>query len=61
MSEGLAVFWHADALAFDTGAGVFEAPPSPPLDIQMPHPEDPERIRTIRSVLQGGPVADRLG
>ena len=60
MNERLAVFWHADALAFDTGAGVFEAPPSPLLDIQMPHPENPERIRNIRSVLQRGPVADRL-
>ena len=60
MNERLAVFWHADALAFDTGAGVFEAPPSPLLDTQMPHPEGPERIRNIRSVLQRGPVADRL-
>jgi len=59
-SERLHVFWHQDCLSHDTGAGVFEGVPSPLLDIQMPHPEGPDRLVNMRSVLQRGPVAPLL-
>jgi acetoin utilization deacetylase AcuC-like enzyme len=54
------VFWHDDVLAHDTGAGVFEVPPSPLLEIQMPHPEGPNRIRNMKHALEHGPNATRF-
>lgn len=56
----LDVFWHEDVLTHDTGAGVFEAPPSELLDLQTPHPEGPDRIVNMRSILLRGPVAPYL-
>ncbi len=54
------VFWHDDVLYHDTGWGVFEAPPSPLLTVQSAHPEGPDRIRNMKSVLQRGPVAPHV-
>ncbi|HEU4976501.1 MAG TPA: histone deacetylase [Baekduia sp.] len=54
------VFWHDAALEHDTGSGHFELDPSDLLDVQELHPENAERIRNMRSVLQRGPIADRL-
>lgn len=54
------VFWHDDVLFHDTGYGVFEAPENPLLTVQSPHPEGPDRIRNMKSVLQRGPVAPHL-
>ncbi len=59
-TERLAVFWHDDVLTHDTGAGVFEAPPSPLLAEQVMHPESAMRLRNMRSILQNGPVAPRI-
>jgi acetoin utilization deacetylase AcuC-like enzyme len=54
------VFWHDAALAHDTGAGLFETDPSELLDVQELHPENAERVRNMRSVLQRGPIAPHL-
>jgi acetoin utilization deacetylase AcuC-like enzyme len=58
--QPLQVFWHDDALAHDTGSGVFEHPPSPLIEVSELHPENDVRIRNIRSCLREGPLADRL-
>jgi acetoin utilization deacetylase AcuC-like enzyme len=54
------VFWHDDTLLHDTGAGVFEHPPSPLIEVSELHPENDVRIRNIRSCLKLGPIASRL-
>jgi acetoin utilization deacetylase AcuC-like enzyme len=57
----LDVFWHPAALEHDTGSGLWEAPPSDLLDSQELHPENAGRIRNMRSVLERGPLAPRIG
>src|SRR5436190_649410 len=54
------VYWHDDALLHDTGAGIFEHPPSPLVEVPELHPENAERIRNIRAALRNGPIAERL-
>ncbi len=54
------VFWDERVLAHDTGAGLFEASPSPLLDVQEVHPENAERVRNMKAVLERGPIAARL-
>ena len=54
------VFWDERVLAHDTGAGLFEAGPSPLLDIPELHPENAERVRNMRSLLERGPIAPHL-
>lgn len=54
------VFWHDDVLFHDTGHGFFEAPENALLTLQTAHPEGPDRIRNMKSVLQRGPVAPYL-
>ncbi len=54
------IFWHEDVLASDTGAGFFEAPPSPLLAIQTAHPENSDRIVNMREALRRGPNAARF-
>lgn len=56
----LDIFWSKAALLHDTGSGVFEAPPSPLLAEQTPHPESILRVRNMRAVLERGPVAPYL-
>lgn len=56
----LDVFWHDDVLFHDTGHGLFEVAPSPLLTVQAAHPENADRIRNIKSILQRGPIAPRL-
>lgn len=60
MREALEVFWHPAALEHETGFGLWEAQPSGLLDVQELHPENAERIRNMRSVLQRGPLASSL-
>jgi acetoin utilization deacetylase AcuC-like enzyme len=60
MTGQIDVFWHDDALAHDTGHGVFDGPPSDLLAHQMRHPENPERIANMREILRKGPVAPEL-
>jgi acetoin utilization deacetylase AcuC-like enzyme len=54
------VFWDDRVLGHDTGAGLFEAPASPLLDVQELHPENAERVRNMKAVLERGPVAPHL-
>ena len=54
------VYWHDEALAHDTGAGMFDQPPTPLIEVSELHPENPERIRNIRSALTHGPIAPHL-
>src|SRR5205085_10781420 len=56
----LHVLWHDDALLHDTGAGVFDHPPSPLIEVPELHPENGVRVRNIRSALRDGPIAPRL-
>src|SRR4051812_36202521 len=58
--QPLHVFWHDDALAHDTGSGVFEHVPSPLIEVSELHPENDVRIRNIRSCLREGPISERL-
>ena len=54
------VFWDERVLAHDTGAGLFEASASPLLDTQELHPENAERVRNMKAVLERGPIAPGL-
>jgi acetoin utilization deacetylase AcuC-like enzyme len=54
------VFWHDAALGHDTGAGHFELPMSELLAVAELHPENAERIRNMRAMLQHGPLAPRV-
>ena len=54
------VFWHDDVLLHDTGAGLFEIAPSALLAIQVPHPESPDRLINMKSVLERGPSAKKI-
>lgn len=53
----LAVFWHPDVLKHDPGRGCYEYESSPLMEIDEPHPETPERVINIRSILQRGAIA----
>ena len=61
MGAELDVFWHPAMLEHDTGSGVFETPSSGLVDVPELHPENAERVRNMRSVLERGPLAPRLG
>jgi acetoin utilization deacetylase AcuC-like enzyme len=54
------VYWHDEALAHDTGAGMFDQGPTPLIEVPELHPENSERIRNIRSMLRKGPIASHL-
>ena len=58
--RSLDVFWHDDALLHDTGAGVFEHPPSPLIEVSELHPENAVRVQNIRSCLRNGPIGQHL-
>ncbi|MDQ3867457.1 MAG: hypothetical protein M3304_11660 [Actinomycetota bacterium] len=60
MPDELAVFWHDDVLRHDTGSGVFEHGPSPLLAEGELHPENSLRVRNMKSILERGPLSDRL-
>lgn len=57
MTGRLAVFFDETVLSARGPDGLFERPPSPLLDHQMPFIESPERIANIRSILQRGPLS----
>jgi len=60
VTEQIVVFWHPGCLDHDTGLGTFEAPASPLLAVLEKHPEGPDRIRNIHSMLKRGPIAPHL-
>ena len=56
--EKVHVFFHEGMLEHDTGFGVFDTLEDPGfLDVLEQHPENADRIRNIRSILQRGPIA----
>ena len=56
----LAVFWHPDVLKHDPGRGCYEYEASPLMEVDEPHPETPERIINIRSILQRGDISGQI-
>jgi acetoin utilization deacetylase AcuC-like enzyme len=54
------VFWHPAVLEHDTGSGLFEGGPSELLEVPELHPENAERVRNMRSVLERGPLREQL-
>ncbi len=56
----LTVFFDDRVLDHDTGRGFFEASAELPLALSEPHPEGPDRLRNMRSLLREGPLGDRL-
>jgi acetoin utilization deacetylase AcuC-like enzyme len=54
------VYWHDESLAHDTGSGLFDQPETPLIEVPELHPENPVRIRNIRSALRNGPIAPSL-
>ena len=59
-AAGMAVFFHEDMLDFRPPDGVFEAPPSDYLELQMPHAEGPDRITNMRAMLRRSPLSGDL-
>ncbi|MDH3440342.1 MAG: hypothetical protein OEM63_06305 [Gammaproteobacteria bacterium] len=53
----LVVYWHPDVLKHDPGRGCYEYESSPLMEVDEPHPETPERIINIRSILQRGEIS----
>jgi len=58
--DRLSVFFDARIFDHNTGAGFFEAAPSPYLAVQEQHPENADRVRNMHSVLERGPIAEAL-
>jgi acetoin utilization deacetylase AcuC-like enzyme len=58
--EQVHVYWHPDCLGHDAGRGCYEYEPSPLMAVDEPHPDTPERILNIRSILERGPIATRM-
>ena len=56
----LAVFWHPDVLKHDPGRGCYEFESSPLMEVDEPHPETPERIINIKSILEKGDIRNRI-
>ena len=56
----LAIFWHADVLKHDPGRGCYEYEASPLMEVAEPHPETPQRVINIRSILKRGDIRDRI-
>ncbi|KAK2982866.1 hypothetical protein RJ640_025052 [Escallonia rubra] len=57
-SAHIHVFWHDGMLGHDTGKGVFDTGTDPGfLDVLEKHPENPDRVRNMLSILKRGPIA----
>jgi acetoin utilization deacetylase AcuC-like enzyme len=58
--QNLAVFWHPDVLKHDPGRGCYEYEASPLMEIAEAHPDTPDRVINIRSILQKGDIRDAI-
>ena len=58
--SNLAVFWHPDVLKHDPGRGCYEYAASPLMEIDEPHPETPDRVINIRSILEKGEIREAI-
>ncbi|KAJ7948057.1 Histone deacetylase [Quillaja saponaria] len=57
-TEKIDVFWHDGMLNHDTGNGVFDTGMDPGfLDVLDKHPENPDRIKNMVSILKRGPIS----
>ena len=57
-SDHINVFWEDGMLDHDTGKGVFDSGIDPGfLDVLEKHPENPDRIRNMFSILKRGPIS----
>jgi acetoin utilization deacetylase AcuC-like enzyme len=54
------VFYDERVLGHDTGAGLFDTEDASLLAVPELHPENPERVLNMRSVLERGPLAPHL-
>jgi len=54
------IFWNPDCLAYDTGRGCYEYEASPLMEVAENHPENPERLINVKSILERGPVRDSI-
>ncbi len=59
-ADSLDVFFHPDVLSMRSPDGLFERPPSPLLDVQVPFAEGPDRVANIHSVMSRGPSAGKF-
>ncbi|GFZ07275.1 histone deacetylase 8 [Actinidia rufa] len=59
--DGIHVFWHEGMLKHDTGIGVFDSGIDPGfLEVLEKHPENPDRVRNMLSILKKGPLSPRI-
>lgn len=58
-TEGLTVFWDDRCLDHEPPAGEFEAEWTGRLAVKEPHPDRPERVRNIRSIIEAE-IADHV-
>ena len=58
--ESVAIYWHPDVLRPTPGEGCYEYGPSPLMSVDEPHPETPERLINMKSILEKGAIAERL-
>jgi acetoin utilization deacetylase AcuC-like enzyme len=56
----LRIYWHDDCTLHDGGDSVLENEPSPYLAIPEPHVETAMRVLNIKSMLETGPLKDRV-
>lgn len=54
------VFWDERVLEHDTGGGLFDTEERTLLAVPELHPENPERVLNMKSVLERGPLAAHL-
>jgi hypothetical protein len=55
------VFWHEGMLNHDTGSGVFDSGVDPGfLDVLEKHPENPDRLKNMLSILRRGPISPHI-
>ncbi|KAL9235409.1 hypothetical protein vseg_010168 [Gypsophila vaccaria] len=56
--EKIHVFWEEGMLKHDPGRGVFDSSFDPGfLDVLEPHPENPDRVKNMVSILKRGPIS----
>lgn len=60
--EKIGVFWHKGMVEkHDLGMGVFDTLMDPGfLEVLEPHPENPDRLRNMHSILRKGPLSPHL-
>ena len=60
-SDGIHVFWHEGMLKHDAGIGVFDSGIDPGfLEVLEKHPENPDRVRNMLSILKKGPLSPHI-